>query len=160
VHVAGAVNEQTQALAGLAMEGDNVRRIAKQSARALGEQTQVLSSLNSTTQRHTSAMERAVKAITEQAVGSNQLGAAVTDIRERARELVASVSEQEKTDRGQHLEELALEIQRLRATHLAQAERLADLAAELLRPENGAASEPALPDTPALRKAPVSLEQT
>jgi methyl-accepting chemotaxis protein len=129
------VGEQNKALTELSKEGDEVRRIARQSARSLAEQSQVVTMLSSSTQRHTSGLERVVQSVAEQATGSQQLGQVVTDIRARSRELSSAISKRGDGQDERELVALASELQALRQAYLAHADSLAELHAQLSAPQ-------------------------
>jgi methyl-accepting chemotaxis protein len=130
-----ATTEQTQAAGLLAKEGDEVRRIAKQGARALNEQSDALAALSGAAVKHTGAVRKMSSATTEQAAGSQQISAAVTEIRMRARDLIGTLGGQSRSaaDMVRNVRLIATELAALELGGTAQVDALTEVISALLQ---------------------------
>ena len=80
----------------LVQAGNQVRRIAKQAARAVEEQTDTLSAIASTSTKAATSVATVAKATTEQAASLEQIARATESMRAQMREIVAAASQQGK----------------------------------------------------------------
>jgi methyl-accepting chemotaxis protein len=142
--VSRATAEQTKAGQQLAKEGDEVRRIARQTARALAEQSEGVSALTSTFHKQTAALASIATTTAEQATTTQQIAQAVISMRGQTREALAGVSEQTKATAASAKEVgvVASRIAGIRQATLSQTGTVSDIAS--LLHELGAAGRPSL----------------
>jgi methyl-accepting chemotaxis protein len=125
--------EQGKASAALAREGDEVRRIARQTARAVAEQADAIASLSTGLARHAAAMATILQATREQSGATDRIVQAIGEMRGRARGLGGALGEHLKgadavaKEAAQLLGHLA----RIREVQVEQAEAVAAAAAAL-----------------------------
>ena len=91
-----ATSEQSNAAASLVRSADEVRRIARQTARALEEQTDAIGTANAGVLKQTSMAASVARATAEQAATTSEIARATSDMRQRIREAVAATTSQSK----------------------------------------------------------------
>jgi methyl-accepting chemotaxis protein len=140
--VTRATSEQTQALVSLTGESEEVRRIAKQTARAVGEQADALASLATTSARQTSTVQTIARATAEQTTSTEQVAAAMREVRVRTREIATTFSDQVKATSGtaSDIALIAQEIGIVRRANVEQANLVATLSTALGVEANGASA--------------------
>ena len=92
--VLDAACEQHEALASLTGDGEEVRRLARQTSRTLDEQTKVVSTFAAASSSQAAALGAVARAASEQVTLSEQLAGMVEHMRGRARELPPSEATQ------------------------------------------------------------------
>jgi methyl-accepting chemotaxis protein len=131
--VTRATAEQSKAAASIAQGAEDVRRIARQTARALEEQNQTVILLADTATKQTSSIGTLRKGNNEQSIASEQIAEAVNDMRTRIREAVSASTLQAKGVAifGREMESLSAQIGSLRRANAAQADALSELSGTL-----------------------------
>src|SRR5205085_1336739 len=93
---------QGKATASLVKGADDVRRLARQTARALAEQTDALSSCAVTANRQTTTLQTMTRVTADQAALTAQTVQSVAAIRGRAKEIAAGAGHRPPRPRGRH----------------------------------------------------------
>jgi methyl-accepting chemotaxis protein len=94
LNITNATNEHSLAVTSLVTDADEVRRIAKQTARAVGEQAEALAGLAAGASKQTMAFQGFVLTTAEQATTTAQVTQSMRVIRGRAREITTALADQ------------------------------------------------------------------
>ncbi len=110
-----------------------MRRVAKQTARALEEQNDAINALATNANDQGTSIAAMRKANGEQATASEQIASAVADMRGRIRETVSASGLQAKgvATFGREMESLLTQIARVRVVNSSQAEAVANVSVTL-----------------------------
>ena len=117
-----------------------MRRIARQTARAVSEQSDVLSTLAVAAGKQNAGVAAMARVSADQAVASEQISKAVVDMRVNAREIVTAVAQQAKTSLGVATDvgAVAARIGKVRLANVEQAEAIEGLTVALAAQRSGA----------------------
>jgi methyl-accepting chemotaxis protein len=134
---------------GLTKSGDEVRRVAKQTSRAVAEQGDALTSLAATAAKQSGAIGMMARLTTEQATAAREITTAAEAMRGSSREIVAAAAQQAKTSTmmAGDVSSVAAGVAKIRSANLEQADAVESLTTILnaLREMEDETSQPAEP---------------
>jgi methyl-accepting chemotaxis protein len=124
----------------LAKEGEDVRRIARQTARALSEQTEAVAMLAAAATKQTASISEMASGALEQATGSQQILKAVNDMRAKSRQVLLGLVERGKATAAaaRDVSGVTVRITEIRAAVASQSETLRALSGGLREMKDGA----------------------
>ena len=140
-----AAAEQGKATTSLVRGADEVRRIAKQTARAMAEQADAVSSCATNAARQSASLESVARATAEQSTSSAKVAQSVVDARGRVKEIAAGAAQQAKgaqlitSDAG----EVAAQAVKLRRSSEGHADAMAAVVSAIAELETGERPAPA-----------------
>ena len=129
-----ATSEQAQSVQALVKDADEVRRIAKQTARAVGEQSDALAGLAQAATRQMQGVQALASSTAEHAGATEQVAVAMRDIRTRTRDVAGALANQAKAAAAT-TDDVAFVVREIAALRVANGEQ-AELVSTMTREED------------------------